>query len=313
MKPPIKIAVLCNNRMAVPAIQALQASGNLCGIGVPEHNQDVLPMLQDFARQARTVFTVFEKPTLAERLTEWITQTGADAVFMMTFPWRIPTDVLNAFPDKLYNFHYGLLPEMRGADPVFESIRQQKTESGISVHRVDEGIDTGTVVFRHAIPLQADITHGLLCTQLSYLGAQMAPAMVQMLQAGQGFQPQANGAEARYFRKAGLGEVCINWETQTASDVHALVRACNPWNKGAYTQWNGWNMRIVNTRVVDAASETETKPGTILLADAQKGIHVACKNNTQLHIEYIYTDEGFMPAHKLLAFGMKQHDKFSIF
>ena len=299
--------------MAIPGIQALQNAGNLCAIGVPSQNQDILPTLQDFARQAGIPFFTFEKNGLSAQLLAWVSQSQADVVFMMTFPWRIPVDVLSAFPNKLYNFHYGLLPEMRGADPVFESIRQQKKESGISVHRVDEGIDTGAVVFRHAVPLQPDVTHGILCTQLSYLGAQIVPVLLQLLQNGQEPIVSADNSNAQYFRKPGLGEVCINWEMQTASDIHALVRACNPWNKGAYTQWNGWNMRVVNTSVVEAASNPTVYPGTIVSADAQQGIRVACKNNTQLSIEYIYTDEGFMPAHKLLAFGIKTHDRFSNF
>lgn len=309
-----QIAVLCNNRMALPAIRALQASGNLCALGVPQKNTELLPFLHDFARQAGIGFAVFGKQNLAADLAAWIKTNAADAVFMMTFPWRIPTETLGLLPEYWFNFHYGLLPEMRGADPVFECIRRQKTETGITVHITDDGMDTGPVVFRHAMPIQPDVTHGLLCTQLSYLGAQLAPVIVRML--AEGAVPktaQADDGLANYFGKPGLSEVCIDWNTQNASDVNALVRACNPWNKGAYTQWNGWNIRIVGASVAETEGEGSPDPGTVTGADLQKGIRVACKNNTRLHIEYIYTDEGFMPAHKLLAFGLKPHDRFSTF
>ena len=307
-----RIAVLCNNRMAIPSIQSLHASGHLCATGVPAQNEDVQPFCEMFAAQTGTPCTRFGKENLKEHLETWLVSCRADYVFIMTFPWRIPTVLLNERPGVFYNFHYGPLPEMRGADPIFESIRQQKAETGITVHAVTERIDAGPQLFKQIIPLDFDMTHGYLCTQMSYLSPRILPAVLQNLQNEKNQTESAvpTAETGGYYKKPGLKEVCINWNMQTASDVHALVRACNPWNKGAYTQWQGWNIRIPYTAVVEG--NTSEPPGTVLAADPQNGIRVQCKENI-LKIEIIYTDEGFMPGHRLTTFGIKPGDRFSNF
>lgn len=301
-----RIAVLCNNRMAVPALQTLQGMGKLCAIGVPENNMDILDYCSAFSAQTGVPQRHFRKEGLAEQLQSWIREQQIDVVFMMTFPWKVPAEVLNG-PAVFYNFHYGLLPEMRGADPVFECLRQQKKETGITVHAVETGIDRGAVLFRQVLPLSPGITHGMLCTQLSYLGARIVPEVLTSL--NKSLQPQDEEA-ARYFKRPGIAEVCIRWENQDAASAAALARACNPWNKGAYTQWNGWNVRVVDATPL--AENTGTAlPGTVLSIDTEGGLRVQCKDNTQLKIDIIYTDEGFMAGHRLLGFGMKKGDRFT--
>ncbi len=300
------IALLCNNRMAVPALQTLHGMGLLCAIGVPENNADIMDFCSVFAAQTGIPLQLFRKEDLAAQLNNWVETSRAETVFMMTFPWKIPAEVLSG-QAKFYNFHYGLLPEMRGADPVFESLRQQKKETGITVHAVEKGIDRGPVLFRQPLPLSADMTHGLLCTQLAYLGARIIPEVLNSLQHTGQAQDESG---ARYFKRPGLAEVCVRWESQDAAAAAALARACNPWNKGAYTQWNGWNVRIVEATPVQADANGAL-PGTVLSIDREGGLCVQCKDNTQLKIDIIYTDEGFMSGHRLLSFGMKKGDRFT--
>lgn len=306
MSTPARIAVLCNNRMAVPALQTLQGMGKLCALGLPENNTDIMDYCAAFSAQTGIPKQLFRKENLAEQLRSWISTHRADVVFMMTFPWKIPGEVLGSTV-PFYNFHYGLLPGMRGADPVFECLRQQKKESGITVHAVDTGIDRGAVLFCQTMPLPEDTTHGMLCTRLSYLAAHMVPEVLAAL--GKDPVPQ-DETGAAYFKRPGIADVCIRWETQDATSAAALVRACNPWNKGAYMQWNGWNVRAVDATPLPGNTAT-VLPGTVIAIGGEAGLCVQCKDNTQLKIDIIYTDEGFMAGHRLLGFGMKKGDRFT--
>lgn len=306
MSTPARIAVLCNNRMAVPALQTLHGMGLLCAVGIPENNADIMDFGNAFSVQTGIPLQLFRKEDLTAQLNGWLHVSGAETVFMMTFPWKIPADVFSG-PVKFYNFHYGLLPEMRGADPVFESLRQQKKETGITVHALEKGIDRGPVLFRQQQPLSSEATHGLLCTQLAYLGARIIPEVLNALNNNTTAQDEN---AARYFKRPGIAEVCIRWEAQDAAAAAALARACNPWNKGAYTQWNGWNVRIVEATPIQADANG-AQPGTVLSIDREGGLCVQCKDNTQLKIDIIYTDEGFMSGHRLLGFGMKKGDRFT--
>lgn len=302
-----RIAVLCNNRMAIPAIQALHGMANLCALGVPENNTDVLDFCKALSTQTGIPLILLRKENLAQQLRDWIQQSSPDFVLTMTFPWKVPTAIWQNTPSKCYNFHYGLLPEMRGTDPVFESIRQQKKETGITIHAIENSIDTGAIILKQIMPIESNMTHGLLCTQLSYLGARILPQLIKILQSNIIGTPQDERI-AHYYPRPNPSDVCIRWEMQDASAIHALVRACNPWNKGAYTQWNGWHLRILEVSIMEHLSTSEGIAGTILSADATQGLIVQCKDKTQLKIDIIYTEEGFTSGHRLTSFGIKKGD-----
>lgn len=305
----VKVAVLCNNRMAIPALQNLYSQGKLCAIGVPADNSDVMDFCVMLAKQSHISLMIIQKENLLDQIDEFVTLCNADFIFTMTFPWKIPDVILNKHPEKFYNFHYGLLPEMRGADPVFESIRSAASETGITVHRIESKIDKGAIILKKVIPLNSGITHGGLCTNLAWLGSGLLPELLNSLQNNIEGQEQ-DEAKARYYKKPTADDVCISWHHNDAKTIEALSRACNPWNKGAYTQWNGWNIRVVEATVVHYETNQSYSPGTIITLDDKNGLIVKCNNETYLRLDIIYTDEGFMSAYKLLSFGVKKGSSF---
>ncbi|SHM29294.1 formyltransferase family protein [Flavobacterium chilense] len=304
------IVVLCNNRMAFPAIQALYALGRLHTIGVPIENEDVKAFCIHFASQTGINLIWIEKSKLKNQLEEIIKISNPKYIFTMTFPWKISEEIIKQHSNLFYNFHYGLLPEMRGADPVFESIKKQKKETGISVHSIDKEIDKGKIILKKTFPLHADLTHGMVCTNLSYLASHILPELLTVLHLNDEGITQ-DETKAQYYKKPTITDVSIQWENQDSKSIQALVNACNPWNKGAYTQWNGLNVRIVEVSQIDSSGINSKTPGTILEINENNGLIIQCYDNTQLRINTVYTDEGFMSGHKLLAFGIKNGEQFA--
>ncbi|MCJ8155747.1 hypothetical protein MKJ01_18485 [Chryseobacterium sp. SSA4.19] len=308
MTGAFKIAVLCNNRMAFPALQALQAAGRLCALGVPDNNMEVIDFCTLLSRQSGIPLFLMTKESCTDRIKE-IMNTGAHTVFTMTFPWKISSEILTLYPGTFYNFHYGLLPEMRGADPVFETIRSRSGQSGITVHAIDRFIDKGAIILKKNIAVTQDMTHGALCTHLSWLGANLLNELLNLLQ--NKFQgTEQHEGEARYYHKPGISDVCISWEKNDAETIEALARACNPWNKGAYTQWNGWNIRVLEATPIQNIEHTAGLPGTILYLNKENGLIVKCNQNSHLRLDIVYTEEGFMSGHRLSAFGLREGEKF---
>lgn len=304
------IVVLCNHRMAFPAIQTLHSMGRLSGIAIPANNEDIRDFCFHFATQTGITLVLLEKEKLKMQLEELTSRKSLKHIFTMTFPWKIPEEIIQQHSNLFYNFHYGLLPEMRGSDPVFESIRQQKKETGITVHVIEKEIDKGAIIVKKELPINIPVTHGLLCTNLSYLGSQIIPEVLTLLQTN----TQGNLQEetlSNYYKRPNATDVGINWKNQDAKSIEALIRACNPWNKGAYTQWNGWNIRILEASLTSYKSEQSQNPGTILTINEEKGLIVQCYNNTQLRINIVYTDEAFMSGHKLLIFGLKNGEQLA--
>lgn len=309
MTGPFKIAVLCNNRMAFPALQALHAAGRLCALGVPDNNVEVIDFCSMLSKQSGIPLFIMTSESCMHQIKEMMDISDADTVFTMTFPWKISAEILALYSGKFYNFHYGLLPEMRGADPVFETIRSRAGQSGITIHVIDQYIDKGAIILKKSIPVAPDMTHGALCTHLSWLGANLLNELLNLLQ--KNFQgTEQNEENSRYYPKPGASDVCISWEKQDAETIEALTRACNPWNKGAYTQWNGWNIRVVQATPVQNINDNTVIPGTILSLDKDNGLIVKCNDNSHLRLDIVYTDEGFMSGHKLFAFGLRQGGQF---
>lgn len=310
MNPTRDIVVLCNNRLAFPAIQTLHSMGRLHTIGVPVNNEDVKAFCSLFAAKTGIGLIWIESNKLKIQLEEIIKIPNLKNIFTMTFPWKIPEDILEKKPDVFYNFHYGLLPEMRGSDPVFESIRKQKHETGISVHAVEKEIDKGKIILIKTLPLHPELTHGMLCTNLSYLASYILPELFTLLHNNDKGKTQ-DETLAGYYKKPTITDVTIQWENQDSKSIQALVNACNPWNKGAYTQWNGLNIRILEVSLTNTLTDRPRAPGTILEINESNGLIIQCYNNTQLRINTVYTEEGFMSGHKLLAFGIKNGEQFA--
>lgn len=295
--------------MAFPALQCLQAAGRLCALGVPDNNVEVIEFCSMLAKQYAIPLFIMTKKNSSNQIKQIINISDADAVFTMTFPWKISAEIIDLYPGKFYNFHYGLLPEMRGADPVFETIRSRAGQSGITVHAIDQYIDKGNIILKKKIPVTADMTHGALCTHLSWLGADLLNELLNLLQSHFKGTKQ-HESQAQYYPKPGASDVCISWEKQDAEAIEALTRACNPWNKGAYTQWNGWNIRVVEATAVHNVNDHMAFPGTILTLDKENGLIVKCTHNSYLRLDIVYTEEGFMSGYKLSAFGLKKGGQF---
>lgn len=308
-----RIGVLCNNRMALQAIGQLLFTKMLYTVVVPFNNTDLLQECRQLLAGSGVGVTAVEQSQLTDTFRGWASAGSVQAVFLMTFPWRIPGKALEVFPERVFNFHYGLLPEMRGADPVFESIRQQKQETGITVHVATARLDKGPVVHQRRLALDKDMTHGMLCTKLGALGAQMcAENWLRLLASGQSPPAAAQQEDnAAYYGRPQLKDVVINWNSMDSKMVHALVRACNPWNKGAYAAVKGWNMRICGFSFTGKDSTAGTLPGTITKADASEGIEIACNDGKTLRVDTFYTDEGIFDGKKLAQLGLCAGDRFT--
>lgn len=309
-----RIGILCNNRMALPAIGQLLHARILCAVIVPALNNDLLQECRHMMAGSGIPVSAVEQARLTDTIRSWATEGIAQAVLLMTFPWRIPREALDAFPGKVFNFHYGLLPEMRGVDPVFESIRQQKPESGVTIHLATDKLDRGPIVYRKAIPLDVGTTHGLLCSRLGILAAQLCgETWLTGLASGRDPDVQAQDeAAAVYYGRPQLKDVTIDWNSMDSNKVHALVRACNPWNKGAYTAIKGWNIRICGFSFSEELHGGPALPaGTIVRADTKDGVEVLCNDGKMLRIDTVYTDEGIFDGKKLVQLGLRAGDRFT--
>ena len=306
MKHTLKIALLCNNTMALPAMQSLADAGVLCAVATTSRKPDVVHLVRTKANDYGIPYTQVNFQNFDGQLSDWLLVSRPDIVFVMTFPWRIPPHVLAIPKLGFLNFHYGLLPEMRGADPVFESIRQRRKSAGLSIHVMDADFDKGPVILREEIPLPPEYTYGMLCSQMARLGDIKCRQLIDSLLAGN--LPSAisqNESLACYWPKIRKEELSVNWQMMDAEAIIALVRACNPIAMGVPVTINGWQFGVCDISEVNLQGDASAiAPGTILAIDAQNGLVVCCRDGKAVRIDVVNAAEGILAGYKLALMGI---------
>jgi methionyl-tRNA formyltransferase len=194
------------------------------------------------------------RPEAIDELKKW----KPDVYVVAAFGQILPQVVLDIPPHSSINVHASLLPRWRGAAPIQACIRAGDAESGITIMKMDAGIDTGPMLSQRAIALAADETGQSLHDKLSILGAELLMDTLPGYLSG-AIQPQAQDeSPVTYAPQIQKEEGQIDW-TQDAVSIERLVRAFTPW-PGTYTQWNGQQLKIHSGR----ADSGQAEPGKIV-------------------------------------------------
>lgn len=304
----MRIGILCSNHIAVPTVQLLMKHHEIVGIGIPVDGREMRHILERVTIGSDIKVTTMSRRAIKNQMTEWIDTTQPDIVLVATFPFRIPADVLSIPTYGFLNLHFGLLPEMRGPDPVFESIRQQKSKAGATIHVMDSSFDTGPIVKREEFPLPAHFTYGMLSAKLAHTGAEIALTTLNEIQ-DQKTVPSAaqNETNSCYYPALTAQQLAINWPGMSSRDIIALINSMNPVSRsGTPTSVNGWTIGICYATLVNLSGDTTGYiPGRILTVDPQNGLLIFAKDNIAIKAEIIYTEEGYFPGYILAAFGIQ--------
>jgi methionyl-tRNA formyltransferase len=307
----VKALILCNNPIAVPGIKEFLFFGKVGAIGIPKRNKEMKDILDRMMADSGVPLLLLDKNDYKEKITQAIQQNQVTVGFMMTFPFIIPPEILSLPAKGFINFHYGLLPQCRGPHPILWHLLNNDTEAGVTIHKVDEGIDTGPVIIQEKIPIEYNDTYGSLQSKLAYLAAKLAANLLKILSYGTILPavPQ-DETKAGYFEMATAADLTINWAEMSAQKIERLVNACNPWNKGAGTSISNWVLGITEVEIIGECEGGISSPGNILACNKEAGLIVSTIDNKKLKINIVYTNEGFFSGSRLAGFNVKAGDSF---
>ena len=158
------------------------------------------------------------------------------------------------------NLHFSLLPKWRGAAPVQRSIEAGDSVTGVTVFKLDEGMDTGPIYLMKRFALDDDITSDELFKELSELGSEALLESLKMIEGGVKPTPQSS-TDATKAAKITKAECQINW-SDDAESISRKIRAFTS-HPGAWTTFRGSTVKIDSPSV----EELVLKPGEILFKD----------------------------------------------
>ncbi|MGH8788526.1 MAG: methionyl-tRNA formyltransferase [Cupriavidus necator] len=225
--------------------------------------------------------------------------TAPDVMVVAAYGLILPAEVLTLPRLGCLNIHGSLLPRWRGAAPIHRAIEAGDAETGITLMQMDEGLDTGDMLTREAVPIGPDDTTGTLHDTLAALGARMTVAALQELAAGRALAATPQPAEGvTYAEKIAKHEAPLDLRRPAAALANQ-VRAFNPF-PGATVQVGDTVIKCWQAVALAAASSLPHPPGTVLAADAA-GILIACGEGSALQVTELQKPGGRrQPAQQFL-------------
>ena len=236
---------------------------------------------------------VFQPVTLRyERAQAELEALNPDVVVVIAYGKILPPWLIRLPQYGCINVHASLLPAYRGAAPIQWAVINGDKESGVTIMRMDEGVDTGDMINKVIVPLNEKETGGSLFDRLSESGAKLLVETLPMLEDGSAVfekQPEESTTPYAAMISKKMGE--LDW-AKSATELERLIRGLNPW-PSAFSHLNGKTLKIWEASVEEENGEKKA-PGTVLQADA-KGFR-------------IQTGEGILKIDTLQMEGKKRMD-----
>jgi methionyl-tRNA formyltransferase len=206
------------------------------------------------------------------RVTEAVMAEKPDAVVVVAFGHILREPLLSGPPLGCINVHASLLPRWRGVSPVQYSIMHGDSWSGVTIMRMDAGVDTGPILAQRSVPIGPEDTAGELLSALAGQGADLLIHTLRNLQNEQVTPQPQNDSGAVYAPKLTRSLSSLRWDLNVVK-VHNQVRALSPW-PGTTTYLGEKLLKITQARPMSFL-ESGKVPGTVLDV-GPGGVTVAC-------------------------------------
>lgn len=206
---------------------------------------------------------------------ELIRSLSPDVIFVLGLSQLIPRELLQIPRLGCIGSHPTMLPKHRGRHPLIWAIIEGLQESGLTFFFLDEGADSGDILWQRAFPITDDDTAATLYQKVIELGAAGIREFLPQLIAGNASRTPQDHSEASYWPKRTQADGLIHWE-QSALRVHNLVRALTQPYPGADSVLQGKPIKVWRTRLADEAT-SGLAPGTVVRRTTD-GVLIQCKD-----------------------------------
>lgn len=274
---PLKIIFAGTPDFSVPALQALIDAGQDIRAVYTQPDRPAgrgRKLTASPVKQAalNNGLAVYQPPTLRDQeAAEILRAHGADLMVVVAYGLLLPRAVLDAPQLGCVNVHASLLPRWRGAAPIQRSILAGDPESGVTIMRMEAGLDTGPMFLKKSIPLEDGETGGSLHDKLAGLGAVALMEALPGIADGSLIPRPQDDALATYAGKLSKDEALVNW-SRRAVELDRMVRAFAPWPV-AQTRLGDTVLRLWES-ALPGGDASAAAPGCVV-AETKFGIDVA--------------------------------------
>jgi methionyl-tRNA formyltransferase len=274
----LRLGVAGTPEFAVPALERLAWARPVDAVFTqpdrPAGRGQTLHMSPVKRRALELGLTVHQPLTLKTReAAELVRSLQLDLLVVVAYGLILPAAILAIPRLGCINIHASLLPRWRGAAPIQRSLLAGDSRTGITIMRMEAGLDTGPMLASRSTQITELDTGQSLHDRLARMGADLMVETLPAIESGSLQEHPQPEQGVTYAQKINKAEARIDW-LKDASSIWRQVRAFNPWPV-AETCCNGRQLRIWEARILEPNSAGHAAPGSVLKADAA-GIEVAC-------------------------------------
>lgn len=214
-----------------------------------------------------------------------------DVLAVAAYGLILPQAVLDVPALMPVNVHASLLPKYRGAAPIQRCILDGETVTGISIMRMEKGLDSGPILLQRALRMGGDEHAGQVHDQLAEMGGLLLVEALERLRDGRLAVVPQDDSLATYAPKLSKDEGLIDWN-RPAQEIHNRARAMHPW-PGAFFQWSPDDKKHLRLTLtpgkIGPEPERKAEPGTIL---GEMDGHIAIQTADRVYLTPSVQPEG---------------------
>ena len=252
----LRIVFMGTPDFAVPALRALHGAGHEV---VAVYCQPPKPAGRGQSVQKTPVHHLADELGLPVRTPKTLREEGAqkelaafqpDIIVVAAYGLILPQAVLDIPPKGCLNIHGSLLPRWRGAAPIHRAILAGDTQTGITIMRMEAGLDTGPMLLKESVPITQMTTAQSLHDTMAGLGARMIVDALSLLQQDNLFETVQPEEGVTYAAKLTREDGIIDWH-KPASELERQVRALSPW-PSTFFQNGDEKIKVLKAEIIDS-------------------------------------------------------------
>ncbi len=230
--------------------------------------------IQGIAETLNIDFRAPEKLRDNQEEYEFLKELNADLAIVVAYGQIIPKNFLDLTKKGFINIHGSILPNWRGAAPIQRSIMNLDKETGISIMKIGEQLDSGPVCNIYKVKLNINENAQEISEKLSYLAAEKVLDNVDDILEGKAKFVEQDHSKATYAEKISKRESQINWNND-ASEIIGKINGLMP-VPGAFFSFNGERYKILKAEIAGGIG----KVGEVI----SDHLEIACNNNQSIKI-----------------------------
>lgn len=296
-----KVALFASTPLALTSVQYL-AQKQLLGVVILTHKQtQEAMMVEQFLHHHQIPYFRYNPEQIDECL-KLIEKCQCDLAIVNTFS-ILPEQVIEFFKDEIFNIHPSKLPSYRGRCPLFWQLKNQETESALTLHRLIPEVDAGDIILQEKFNIEFDDTLGSLHSKLSQLNPVLLDKFFEKLEKENSIEGKIQDGLITDSPQPTETDLKIDWQQMTASQICDLARAANPGYGGARILYKNSLISILEA-TESIMPNYGVKPGSVIHIGAPEGFIVATKDGS-IRLDILSVGEGVFS-------GLKFADKLRI-